>query len=61
MISKKNEVLSLTAAGLKREGIAECLHLSQGTVKTHLQNIYQKLEVSGKTAAIKTAQLHGLI
>jgi len=55
------EVLSLTADGLKREEIAARLILSQGTVKTHLQNIYQKLEVSGKAAAIKTAQLNGLI
>ena len=55
------EVLSLAAEGLKREEIASRLLLSQGTVKTHLQNIYQKLEVSGKTSAIKTAQLHGLI
>lgn len=55
------EVLSLAAEGLKRDEIASCLNLSQGTVKTHLQNIYQKLDASGKTSAIKTAQKHGLI
>lgn len=55
------EVLSLAAEGLKREEIAARLLLSQNTVKTHLQNIYQKLEASGKTAAIKIAQLNGLI
>ncbi len=55
------EVLSLAADGLKREEIAERLQLSQGTVKTHFQNIYQKLEVSGKTAAIKAAQINRLI
>lgn len=55
------EVLSLAADGLKRDEIATRLMVSQGTVKTHLQNIYQKLEVSGKTTAIKIAQMHGLI
>lgn len=55
------EVLSLLAEGLKREEIAERLGVSHGTVRTHIQNIFQKLEVSGKVAAIKTAQLNGLI
>lgn len=58
---RETEVLSLTAEGLKREEIAARLHVSPGTVKTHLQNIYQKLEVSGKTSAIKKAQISGII
>jgi LuxR family maltose regulon positive regulatory protein len=53
--SREKEVLALARDGLKREEIAERLHISTGTVRTHLQNIYQKLEVSGKTAAIKKA------
>lgn len=55
------EVLSLTAEGLSRDAIAAHLRVSMGTVKKHLQNIYQKLEVSGKVSAIKVAQMHGLI
>ncbi len=55
------EVLSLVAEGLKRDEIAARLFLSEGTVKTHMKNIYQKLEVSGKTTAIKAAQMQGLI
>lgn len=61
LTSREIDVLSLAAEGLKREEIATRLYLSQGTVKTHLQNIYQKLEVSGKISAIKVAQLNGLI
>ncbi|MGE5578984.1 MAG: LuxR C-terminal-related transcriptional regulator [Bacillota bacterium] len=53
--NREKEVLALARDGLKREEIAERLHISTGTVRTHLQNIYQKLEVSGKTAAIKKA------
>ncbi|MFT3951050.1 MAG: LuxR C-terminal-related transcriptional regulator [Oscillospiraceae bacterium] len=55
------EVLRLTADGFKREEIAARLFVSQSTVKTHLQNIYQKLGVSGKISAIKTARLNGWI
>lgn len=50
------EILTLTAEGLKREEIALRLHLATGTVKNHLENIYRKLETSGRTAAIKKAR-----
>ncbi len=58
---REAEVLSLTADGLSRKEIAECLVVSPGTVKTHLQNIYQKLEVSSKISAIKIAKKYELI
>ncbi len=54
--ARETEILALAAEGLKRDEIAGRLMVSTSTVKTHLQNIYQKLEVSGKTAAIKKAQ-----
>jgi LuxR family maltose regulon positive regulatory protein len=54
--AREIEILSFTAEGLKRDEIAAKLVISSSTVKTHLQNIYQKLEVSGKTSAIKKAQ-----
>jgi len=50
------EILALTAEGLKRGEIALRLHLAAGTVKNHLENIYRKLEASGRTAAIKKAR-----
>ncbi len=50
------EILTLAAEGLKRDEIAGRLHVSAGTVQTHLHNIYLKLEVGGRTAAIKKAQ-----
>jgi len=49
------------AQGYKREAIAENLFISTGTVKTHLQNIYKKLDVKGKNAAINTAVHNGLL
>jgi len=58
---RETEVLALTAEGLSREEIAKHLVVSAGTVKTHLQNIYQKLEANGKISAIRIAKMHGLI
>lgn len=54
------EVLSLIAKGLKRDEVALHLTMSQGTVRTHLQHIYEKLGASGKIAAIKSAQMNGI-
>ncbi|HWP79090.1 MAG TPA: LuxR C-terminal-related transcriptional regulator, partial [Candidatus Acidoferrum sp.] len=53
---REREILTLASDGLKRDEIAARLHVSASTVKTHLQHIYQKLEVGGKAAAIKKAQ-----
>lgn len=54
--ARELEILTLAAEGLKREEIAKRLYVSEGTVQTHLHNIYLKLEVSGRTAAIRKAQ-----
>jgi LuxR family maltose regulon positive regulatory protein len=58
---REQEVLRLTAEGLTRDEIARRLFLSGSTVKIHLHNVYEKLEVSGKIPAIKVARMHGLI
>jgi DNA-binding NarL/FixJ family response regulator len=45
------EVLALVADGLTNTQIAQRLDVSDNTVKFHLQNIYQKLDVSNRTEA----------
>ncbi len=50
------EILALAAEGLTRGEIAQRFYLSASTVQTHLHNIYIKMEVRGKTEAIKKAQ-----
>lgn len=52
------EVLSLLAAGCSNAEIAEALIIGLNTVKTHLKNIYGKLEVSTRTQAV--ARAHAL-
>lgn len=52
------EVLGLVAQGLSNPQIAETLHLSESTVKFHLQNIFQKLAVTNRTEAARYFYQH---
>jgi DNA-binding NarL/FixJ family response regulator len=47
--------MNLIATGHTNTQIARRLGLSEGTVRTHLQNIYGKLQVSSRTAAVTRA------
>jgi DNA-binding CsgD family transcriptional regulator len=49
---REAEILELVAAGLTNAAIAERLWISPGTVKKHLENVYAKLGVANRTAAI---------
>ena len=46
------EVLSALAAGQTNKEIANELHLSPNTVKFHLKNLFQKLDVHNRSQAI---------
>lgn len=58
---REREVLALTAEGLSAPQIGARLHLSPATVKSHLQNVYEKLGVSDRAAAVATAIRLGLL
>ncbi|HEV7808785.1 MAG TPA: LuxR C-terminal-related transcriptional regulator [Solirubrobacteraceae bacterium] len=58
---RETEVLELASHGLTSAQIAEQLVLSVATVTTHLQNIYPKLGVNSKAAAVGAALRHRLI
>jgi DNA-binding CsgD family transcriptional regulator len=49
---RQNDLLHLVAAGHTNSQIARRLGISEGTVRTHLENIYAKLGVSSRTAAV---------
>jgi DNA-binding CsgD family transcriptional regulator len=55
------EVLQLAAEGLSGPSIAERLFVSPGTVKTHFGNLYEKLSVSDRAAAVAKGMRLGLI
>jgi two-component system nitrate/nitrite response regulator NarL len=54
-------VLTLAAEGLSGPRIAERLVLSPSTIKTHLENIYEKLGVADRSAAVAIAVRTGLV
>ncbi len=58
---RENEVLSLLAEGRTAQKIGDELHLSEATIKTHLHNLYEKLGVSDRAAAVATAMRWGLL
>jgi two-component system, NarL family, response regulator len=55
------EVLDLVAHGLTNAQVAERIGRTEGTVKVHLKNILQKLEVKDRTEAVTTALRRGFI
>jgi DNA-binding NarL/FixJ family response regulator len=52
---RQTELLSLVAAGHTNTQIARRLGVTEGTVRTHLENIYERLDVSSRTAAVTRA------
>jgi DNA-binding CsgD family transcriptional regulator len=51
LTSRQSELLQLVATGLTNRQVARRLSLSEGTVRRHLENIYQRLGVASRTAA----------
>ena len=49
---RQKDLLHLVAAGHTNTQIARRLGISDGTVRTHLENIYERLQVSSRTAAV---------
>jgi len=61
LTAREQEVLRLLARGLRNKEMAARLHVSERTINFHLANIYQKLNVSGRTEALSKALEQGLI
>jgi DNA-binding NarL/FixJ family response regulator len=55
------EIVRMVSQGLRNKAIAERLSISEGTVKVHLHNIYEKLSVDGRLELVLCAQRKGLI
>ncbi len=58
---REAQILELIAKGLSNRLAAETLRVSPATVRTHLEHIYAKLEVSNRTEAVMEAIRRGLI
>ena len=58
---REREVLQLAARGRSTPQIAEDLVISQSTVKTHFEKIYDRLGVSDRPAAVAEGFRRGLL
>jgi two-component system nitrate/nitrite response regulator NarL len=61
LTSREREMLTFLAEGSSAPQIAKQLYLSTTTVKTHLANLYGKLGVSDRAAAVAEAMRRGLL
>jgi len=55
------EVLQCVAAGKSNREIGVQLYIAEGTVKTHVKSVLEKLGVIGRTAAVREALHRGLV
>jgi two-component system, NarL family, response regulator LiaR len=61
-LSKRElEILSLLAKGHSNQEIAAKLFVSVSTVKTHIQNLFEKLDVKRRIQAVEKAKMLSLI
>jgi DNA-binding NarL/FixJ family response regulator len=60
LTEREREILTLIAQGLNNTEIAEQLVLSPKTVRNHISNIFNKLQVTGRAQAIVRAREAGL-
>lgn len=59
--AREIEVLRLVAAGASNSEVAERLHITDATVKSHLVHVFSKLDVSSRTAAVSAARDLGIL
>lgn len=55
------KLVNLVAGGLSNKQIAEKLYITEGTVKVHLHNVYDKLQVKSRVALTLYAQEKGVV
>lgn len=55
------EVLNLVAKGMTLRGTAEVMGVAESTARSHVKNLYSKLGVKRRSAAVLEAMRHGLL
>lgn len=61
LTARELEVLRLAEEGMSNKLIAGTLILTEATVKTHMANIFSKLNVKNRTAAVAVARERGIL
>ena len=50
LTARERQIVRLVSKGLSNREVASRLNLTEGTIKAHLHNIYQKLAINNRTA-----------
>jgi two-component system NarL family response regulator len=61
LTEREVQILRLLAEGRSNRGIAQALHISESTVKSHLKSLFVKLDATSRAEAIALAARRGLI
>jgi DNA-binding NarL/FixJ family response regulator len=61
LTGREVEILTLMARGSSNKAIGRELGISEGTVKTHVKSILQKLDATSRTEAVSIAAKRGLV
>jgi DNA-binding NarL/FixJ family response regulator len=61
LTQREQQILELLADGLGNKQIAARLGITTNTVKTHLELLFDKLDVSSRAEAVATAAREGLL
>jgi DNA-binding NarL/FixJ family response regulator len=61
LTDREMAIVRMVAGGLRNKEIADKLHISEGTVKVHLHNIFEKLKVDSRVALLRYVQGKGLV
>ena len=61
LTEREREIVSLLASGKTYKQVARALQLSQSTIRNHLHNVYQKLDVVDRAQAVIVSRENGWI
>jgi DNA-binding CsgD family transcriptional regulator len=61
LTKRELEVLRHLSTDRPISAIAASLHISLNTMKTHLKNLYRKMEVDGRASAVEKAKAHFIL
>jgi len=61
LTQRELEIIRAVASGLRNKEIAQKLHVTEGTVKVHLHNIYDKLKVQSRVELVNLVRDKSLL
>ena len=59
--AREIEIIRLIIQGLSNQAIAQVLHISENTIKSHNKEIFAKLDVHNRVEAVVAAKKRGLL